>query len=524
MASQDQQALNQIRKLLPLDDESLTQLLEYSRSLSPNDAADHLKSVLGDSPQALEFISNFNSKRNHVTNASASAPGTRNNSDAGDGKYSSVPKVVPKKKKGAGLRKLPPVRQVQGSIEGAYVKKELEEYMPQQRKHRDGMASAFALDSESSSLEPSPANISREPSPRPAEQLKGGNKLPPSAAGRLISDTKSKSQSGKPKVTKVSIAGGMPMHGASTALSDLENAIRELEIQTNPTLAPTAEQNAKRKCNCMATRHELLTAAPNCMNCGKIICVKEGLGPCTFCNKPILSSVEIDSMLRVLKDERGKEKMNANNASYRRADVAASPRPFTAPTPAEDNGVEKLSQAMQHRDRLLAFQAQNAKRTRIHDEAADFETPSSGLNAWASPAERALQLKKQQKALREQEWNSRPEWEKKKVVASIDLVGGKVVRRMATVERPKTPESDTGDDYVPQSAAVASGEAGAFGRNPLLGKLIKPTARVDVKGKGKAEQKQNTWRRVQDSQEDNEEWILNGSSRGQIASDEPACG
>ena len=237
------------------------------------------------------------------------------------------------------------------------------------------------------------------------------------------------------------------MQGASTALTDLDSAIRALEVQTNPTLS-SAHDNSRRKCNCMATRHPLLEAAPNCLNCGKIVCVKEGLGPCTFCNSALLSSSEIQSMVRILREERGKEKMATNNASQRRADVSTAPRPFSTPkdgtpassNPASDSENEKLAQARQHRDRLLAFQAQNAKRTQIHDEAADFEIPTEGLSMWASPQERAMQLKRQQKALREQEWNSRPEYEKRKVVASIDLVGGKIVRRMATVERPQTPE------------------------------------------------------------------------------------
>lgn len=522
MASQEQQALNQIRKILPLDDESLNQLLGYSQSLPPVDAAEHLKSVLGDSPQALEFISTFNSKRTYSSGqndngaTSASAPVTGQSSNGADNGYSGVPKSGPKKKKQPGLKKLPPVRRVEGDTEGAYVKRELEEYMPQHKKHKDAMASAFALHSGSSSLQPTPLVQSRESSPARIEQRQTTHKLLPSAAGRLISDPKPKTaQSGKSKVAKVSIAGGTPMHGASTALSDLDDAIRELEIQTNPTRAPTAKQNAKRKCNCMATRHDLLAAAPNCVNCGKIICVKEGIGPCTFCGKPILSSAEIDSMLRVLKDERGIEKMNANNAAHRRADVATAARPFTTPK-VDDNGAEKLSQAMQHRDRLLAFQTQNAKRTRIHDEAADFETPTAGLNAWASPAERALQLRKQQKAFREQQWNAKPDWEKRKMVASIDLVGGKVVRRMATIERPQTPDSDTesGDDFI--AAALVEDNNGSertFGRNPLLGMLIKPVARAE-KGKGKSENKVNTWRRVQDSQEDNEDWVLGNSAQG----------
>ena len=159
--------------------------------------------------------------------------------------------------------------------------------MPHQHKQRKETArlSSFALNEDSNpSSQASSRPISRQPTPNPPEAA-NAQKLPPSAAGRLISDTKSQSKS-KSKATKVTVTGGTPMHGASTALSDLDYAIRELEIQTNPTLAPTAEQNARRKCSCMATRHELLQAAPNCLNCGKIICVKEGLGPCTFCGKP----------------------------------------------------------------------------------------------------------------------------------------------------------------------------------------------------------------------------------------------
>lgn len=311
------------------------------------------------------------------------------------------------------------------------------------------------------------------------------------------------------------------MHGASTALNDLESAIRALEIQTNPTFS-NEKDNKKRKCNCMATRHPLLEAAPNCLNCGKVICVKEGIGPCTFCNSPLLSSSEIQSMVRVLREERGKEKMAANNASQKRADVAMAPRPFSTPkertpvssNPASDSESERLAKAKQHRDKLLAFQAQNARRTQVHDEAADFETPTSGLSMWASPQERAMQLKRQQKALREQEWNSRPEYEKRKVVASIDLAGGKIVKRMTAVERPPSPDSDNDLPEPPEPSNEGTTGGGAFSRNPLLGGLIRPTIKADSKGKDKERERKQTWRRVQDDNDDNEQWILDGGVYG----------
>ncbi|RAL61214.1 hypothetical protein DID88_010293 [Monilinia fructigena] len=74
-------------------------------------------------------------------------------------------------------------------------------------------------------------------------------------------------------------------------------------------------------------------------------------------------------MIRTLKEEKGQEKMRLDASSHRRAEVSA---PFSQPktmgmTPAEQK-------AKEHRDRLLGFQAQNAKRTTVRDEAADFDT------------------------------------------------------------------------------------------------------------------------------------------------------
>jgi hypothetical protein len=512
-------ALPQLSKLLPLDEESLKQIIAYTETLPKAQAAEHLGNLLGDSPSAIEFITTFNSRRQQPAASFASAASHPKED------LSEVPKPKHKKKKAAPFNKLPEPRRPEpfGDTAGAYIKKDEDDYYmsgrPKPRKEPH-LANALSLNPNPDALQV-PNTKSNNSSATPSRTA--SPKLPPSAAGRLISDSKPSSRSSSPASkgkTKVTITGGTPMHGQSTALSDLESAIRELEVQTNPSLAPTPEENARRRCKCMAQRHALLDAAPNCTNCGKIICVKEGLGPCTFCNSPLLSAHEVQTMIRILREERGKERQEANNAAHKRAEVAMKPRPFSGshfPTPGgsaptSDSESEKLSAAKQHRDRLLAFQAQNAKRTRVHDEAADFETPESGQNMWATPAERALQLKKQQKILREQEWYARPEWEKKRVVASIDLVGGKVVRRMANIERPKTPESE--EDVLPEES-TKSASRGAFSKNPLLGGLIRPVARVQSSGKGKEKAAESTsWRRVQDDKDDNEHWILDGGLHG----------
>ena len=223
--------------------------------------------------------------------------------------------------------------------------------------------------------------------------------------------------------------------------------------------------------------------------------------------------------------------MDLNNSSQRRADVSQTPRAFQQPlpTPAStdlDDDKDSLAQARTHKDKLLAFQAQNARRTHIIDEAADFETPITGQSMWASPVERAAQLKRQQKVLREQEWNAKPEYEKRRIVLSVDLVGGKVVRRMGERRRSEDEElrdEDEGGINVVEddTPSVAGTGTGAFGKNPLLGSLIRPIWSSKGKEVASSEKTQpqdakpkHTWRRVQDDADDNEAWILDGGIYG----------
>ena len=557
-AALEQWALPRLQQLLPLDDESLKQIVQYTDTLPKDAAAEHLKNLLGDDGKALEFISSFNLRRQNAPLSSQSST-TPTNHDRQTGTSPSAPdsgSEAPRAarggmrggrggKKRANIHALP-ARQVesQGNVSGAYMKRSEDDYLalPSRQKHKEAVADNLALRGEVPDATQMP--LITDDAALSSNSIT--SKAPPSAAGPLISDSlspkkgtstpSSRNASPAPK-TKVNISGGTAMQGASTTLSDLDSAIRSLEIQTNPSLSSStnaAAELAKRQCNCMATRHPLLDIAPNCMNCGKIICVKQGLGPCTFCGNPLLSADEISKVLRVLKDERGEERMKANNAAHKKADVAhGKARAFTgrdflaqassnkssplssAPATPAGSDDEASEKAKQHRDKLLGYQSQNARRTQIHDEAADYDIPTSGTNLWASPAERAQQLKKQQKVLREMEWSARPEYEKRRVVASIDLKGGRVVRKMAAVERPDFSSADkaaeTEEDFV--SLSVEGGSSGAFSNNPLAKGLIKPKAREE-KGKGVVREKASTWRRVQMDEDDNEAWILDGGIYG----------
>ena len=530
-------SLSQLSRLLPLPDEQLKEALDYAATLSKPEAAEHFRNLLGDSPEAVDFISSFNSKRKDPkAAASQSQPGSSHASDV-DG----VPKSAGRsRKKKAPQIHTPAPRQVTnlGPAPGTvYNKKDVEDDYYASR--RPGPSATAASSGRASPVKQQPPQKSATPPPP---------KPPPAAQGHLISDmpkSKARSTPGSrsstpgPK-TKVNISGGTAMRGASTALSDLDAAIRALEISTNPSQIGDV---AARRCNCVAARHPLLSAAPNCLSCGKVICVKEGLGPCTFCGTPLLSSQEVQSMIKELRQEQGREKQAANREANKRAEVSKTPAPFSRPRETPQNISEVEARALEQRDRLLGFQAQNAQRTTIRDEASDFDVggamAGTGGNIWATPEERAREFKRQQKILREIEWNSKPEYEKRQQIVSIDLVGKTVVRKMAAIQRPKTPDED---EPVPPAEILGetsgnrgAGGTGTFSKNPLLGGMIKPV--FDAKGKGVElegrKDKAKKWRRVQDDLEDNEAVILDGGVYGNglrtrepasFTGDEPGCG
>ncbi|KAK4635901.1 hypothetical protein CLAFUW4_01575 [Fulvia fulva] len=549
MASIEAWALPRLQQLLPLDDESLKQVIGYADSLSKDAAAEHLKNLLGDDARSLEFISTFNLRRQ---NAPAQAPGqaTGTTSSTAAAATPDTPKRSRPQKKRANIHSLP-ARQLEGhgDTSGAYQKRHEQDYMAAsfRQRHKDQVAGNLALQRKPDATQMPLITDDAAPTSAPIT-----SKPPPSASGPLISDALSTKRSGSTREstassrnaspsprTKINIAGGTAMHGASTALSDLDSAIRALEVQINPGLsAGSAAETERRKCNCMATRHPLLDMAPNCLQCGKVICVKEGLGPCTFCGAQLMGAEELQKVLRVLRDERGEARMKANNAGHKKADVAqgkaraftgrdflaqasssrSSPLSSQPSTPAGSDD-EASAKAKDHRDRLLGFQANNARRTRVHDEAADYDVPTAGTNMWASPQDRAMQLKKQQKILREMEWNAKPEYEKRRVVASIDLKGGKIVRKMAEVEKPDFGNDDEAEVEEHHQSAP-SGQGGAFSHNPLASGLIRPVAR-EGKGKDTVRENRNTWRRVQMDEDDNEQWILDGGVYGGQATDRP---
>ncbi|KAK6517576.1 hypothetical protein TWF281_004226 [Arthrobotrys megalospora] len=546
-------AVPRLSNLLPLPEEELRQVISYAATSpdlsSPSAIATHFTDLLGSSSECLSFIEEFN-RRRFPTAPSSSKQRQLNTRDDSDAPPRSGRKATKKKEP---LNKLPPVRRVDNTFSASsenlagkvYKKEDLDDYMSTSRAK---MASNSNPTSKPTSQTPSRSTTPNPPTGPPITSTSTSQKQP-AQQGMLTSDLLNKKKSSKPKATTVSVPANTTMRAPSSTLSDVSSALRSLELQTNPTLSNTHTLPAsKRRCNCSGRKHDLLLAAPNCLHCGKIICIKEGLAPCTFCGRDLISSEDMEAMRRILRDEQSKEKMNAHNAGQRKTETtkttavyaskvnpsAGGVNHLSGPTPASASA-SALNSAMEQRDKLLGFQSSSAKRTKIIDQAADWETPDSGVNMWATPQERALQLREQQRKMRELEWENRDEWEKRSVVVSIDLKGKRFEKRMGAIEKPKfeAEEEKVEEDEVVPITATTSG--GTFSKNPLLAKgLIKPVwkpeKRLEDLGGNEIEADasfgewgkvlRSGWRVVQDDMADNEAMILDGGRLGGEATNE----
>ena len=234
-------AITQLSHILPLDQESLEQIINYTSALPKDAAAEHLKNFLGDSPKALEFISSFNARRDAPSTTTPASTSTPTPAPAHTSASSPAPPQGARKsrKKKPPLNKLPPPRRPEdyGNTLGAYQKKDEEDYMSGSKRPqaKSALASTLALSDQPDARQlPNATPATATPTAKP----------PPSASGHLISDlpnvrlgsrTSSRTSSPAPK-TKINVVGGTSMHGASTTLQDL---VSPLSTSRKPHLPKT---------------------------------------------------------------------------------------------------------------------------------------------------------------------------------------------------------------------------------------------------------------------------------------------
>ncbi|ORY99307.1 putative zinc finger motif, C2HC5-type-domain-containing protein [Syncephalastrum racemosum] len=287
----------------------------------------------------------------------------------------------------------------------------------------------------------------------------------------------------------------------------LETALKELDIQTST-------DSKRRPCQCQATKHPLLTVAPNCLNCGKIICTQEGTGPCTFCGTPVLSKEQQVALIAEAKRKRSEAKVQQNQQQQpRRAKAAPTPSVgyaakagggFSYHTEIVDDQEEeeRRKRAEAHKEKLLEYQRTSAKRTTVIDQATDFILPSDMSNPWLSPQERALQMKQQQANLKKLQNQGAAA---KRRVMTLDIGS-----RQVTMQDHVSSESESEEEPqeikapTPARASADDGSAGTYANNPLLKGIHAPKFMGEHQREGKGGRRRRI-QRVQYDQDDAED-------------------
>ncbi|GAV54752.1 hypothetical protein ZYGR_0AS00740 [Zygosaccharomyces rouxii] len=267
-------------------------------------------------------------------------------------------------------------------------------------------------------------------------------------------------------------------------LREIEQVSKFLEQETNP------KDVQKFACNCQGNRHPLFEAAPNCLSCGKIICIREGLhlSSCSHCGQDFISLEERFKILQLLKQEKEelengsarppepneKQRAGKNKAgkSYKistgigtnlfteqdklfdlleRKKEREKKREQVLRTKEDEQKQEEqnkivqerearldpeLAQAQERLDKLLYFQDTSAERTKIIDNVSDFSMANDS-NLWGTARERALMLKKQQRNLRKwQKLENERNGRRDKYVVSMDIgPNGKVTMKEVHKDR-----------------------------------------------------------------------------------------
>lgn len=118
---------------------------------------------------------------------------------------------------------------------------------------------------------------------------------------------------------------------------------------------PSAKNTGKERiiCLCQGVKHGPLA---NCLNCGKINCKEEGYGPCLFCGNVL----------------------NFGNDDENLINVAGSGR--------NEKEILQLQRAIEAKNRLVLFDKEASKRTKVFDDASDWFSES--VNPWLSQAQR----------------------------------------------------------------------------------------------------------------------------------------
>ncbi|KAJ3189775.1 hypothetical protein HDU85_000059 [Gaertneriomyces sp. JEL0708] len=398
-------AADRLSLLLGLGEEDVRPMIPYLMSIpTAEELSQHLSGILGDDPLAVEFIQDFNVKR-----------------------------FPPIQKQGAWLSQLK-VKEEQ--------KPALVEQAQETANAQNGYRRATAEEGRSNA-----------------------GSLPPSADGSLVSDRLYRKNAVHGKAKKAGRKDKVNIDNIQSTLDDIEGMVK---VGNAP-----AGFGGRVVCECLAAKHGLVT---NCLNCGKIVCRLEGPGPCPCCGTPVTSKQQQLVLLQEkAKTERSKPKTkdSFSRARYGQAAGAQVPRAAAVvqgpqivdtmqfPDLMTEKERQDLERAQAQAEKLLDFQRNSAARTKVHDEASDFDFQQQASNKWLSAEERADAQAKAREHERQQEE------QKRRRVITLDLVNKRVLTEKVS---PKKSVTVAPQDIAPARLPTPPPDPGSTGqfRNPTL--------------------------------------------------------
>ncbi|XP_013776774.1 activating signal cointegrator 1-like [Limulus polyphemus] len=181
----------------------------------------------------------------------------------------------------------------------------------------------------------------------------------------------------------------------------------------------------RHPCQCEASKHKLVN---NCLKCGRIVCEQEGSGPCFTCGSLVCSKEEQEIIQRgSRKSEKLLQKLMGE--SYDGQDKAVQKSGYDA--------------AVEQKNRLLEYDKNSEKRTRVIDDESDYFAVES--NKWLTKEERAKMSQKQK------ELHARRHVSRLNQKITLDFAGRRVLEQSDEVDFQK----EIDDEFV-QAANFSS--------------------------------------------------------------------
>lgn len=186
----------------------------------------------------------------------------------------------------------------------------------------------------------------------------------------------------------------------------------------------------RHPCECLGQKHQLIN---NCKECGRIVCMQEGSGPCYFCGALVCSREEQEILAR---NSKKSQKLYEKLLTQRIEGDSTSTTESKEMQSVEDKG---LQEAIAHKNKLIEYDKSGIRRTKVIDDECDYF--ASDTNRWLPKKERDA-LRKKEEELREKRYGSRREMK-----VTLDFAGRRVI------------DENEPDDYGPDSdvAVLASG-------------------------------------------------------------------